>query len=67
MRVHRPKLEVWPADKPIPRFKNFAEEDRFWTTHEFEDEKLHWERVDGPATKFRPVTATGKPRGGRST
>ncbi len=29
------KLPRWPAGKPLPKFKSYAEEVEFWHSHEF--------------------------------
>ena len=28
------RKKSWPADKPLPKFKSLAEEERFWRSHE---------------------------------
>lgn len=40
------RKKVWPADRPLPKFKTQAEEERFWQTHQPGDAKSHpWEEV----------------------
>lgn len=46
-----PLLTPWPSTKPIPKFATLAEEAAFWQAHEFEDDNLEWEDVEGPATR----------------
>ncbi|MGO8999192.1 MAG: CopG family antitoxin [Polyangiaceae bacterium] len=57
MSTRSKKKKLWPAGKPIPNFKNLAEEEAFWQSHDFED---------GPGTKWEELTyepqATRQPR-----
>lgn len=40
------RKKAWRADKPLPRFKTLAEEERFWREHEPQDaEDQEWEEV----------------------
>jgi hypothetical protein len=43
---------AWPTDKPIPRFKSYAEELRFWDRYDFEDgPPSEWEEVKPSAAR----------------
>ncbi len=37
------KRKKWPANKPLPKFKTLADEERFWREHEPDD--ASWEEV----------------------
>ena len=40
------RKKPWPANKPLPRFKTLAEEERFWRDHEPTDsDDQKWEEV----------------------
>lgn len=40
------RKKSWPANKPLPKFKTLADEERFWREHEPEDaEGQKWEEV----------------------
>jgi hypothetical protein len=46
------KKRIWPADKPIPKFKSYAEELRFWDRYDFEDGPAEaWELVERAAAR----------------
>jgi len=34
----RKELPEWPVGKPIPSFKSFGEEDKFWGSHSFAED-----------------------------
>ena len=55
--AHQPaKLPIWPADKPIPKFRSRAAEERFWNSHEFEvlSSDDGWEEIIGPRSPRSP-------------
>ncbi len=40
------RKKAWPANKPLPRFKAIADEERFWREHAPDDtEDQKWEEV----------------------
>ena len=40
------RKKPWPANKPLPRFKSLAEEERFWREHAPQDsDEQKWEEV----------------------
>ena len=53
----RKKLPRWPANKPLPDFKSYEEEVKFWHSYEFDD---------GPASDWEELVyepqATRHPR-----
>jgi hypothetical protein len=49
MTARKKSKPVWPADKPIPQFRDYAEELRFWERYDFED---------GPAAQWEEVRFT---------
>jgi hypothetical protein len=41
------KKTPWPENKPLPKFKSLAEEEKFWMSHTFEDGPASsWEEVE---------------------
>jgi hypothetical protein len=58
-------LPVWPADKPIPKFRSRAAEEKFWQSYEFEVLSTDdgWEEIVGPRPARSPRTrALGRKR-----
>jgi len=57
------KRQLWPRGRPIPRFKSHAEEERFWTSTDFEDDDDAAVWKSGPLGR---VVARRTPKGARS-
>jgi hypothetical protein len=54
-RLLTARARPWPADKPLPNFKDADEEERFWLSHTFDDGAASdWEEVIHDPRKRRP-------------
>ncbi len=47
------KKPVWPQGKPIPSFKSYADEVKFWQSYDFDSDQPEdgWEAVPSSTTK----------------